>query len=829
MCTTSEERRQKEKKQAPITVEKQRAAAVQSFTQLMQQEQRTRGGEQADPVSLYRERTETMRDTAALGSPGFKNITQKQRTRNRKIHASRRLTERATAHTLELHTELTALQREPAVADGREETALRALEQYPFTPQMFVSGMIRSNFREYVSIVRSFEELRARQDPAFADRLEALEPVVTALHDRLNVFCGQNRLALDGSVLGEDVEVASMTQAQLDAWYDAVRTFSQNREPPYDPDGVNLTEEELRRVLSQGGEDEDAPDPEGMTPQQRVEQLPALRGAYARAKEAREAAEGAGAGAEELEALRREEQRRLGHFVLADLEAQLALEKAAGGDRVDELRREAKSVQSDVRRLERRQAREEMGAATAAPREESARRTRLEDTSTHSDQLSAKSRAKLAGLNGAVRTAGAAAAADAVQRYVEGTRYAVGYTEERKRLNEARDAVAKALGDAGLSAEARQALQAVEAYFQEMTNGTLAVPAGAAVEDHAGERPREEGQTRRGSRRNALIRAFTSWKNRRSDPLFAHEPTVNDLKQRLVSNCYMMAATTGLVNLSPALLKGCLRDNGDGTVTVRLYDRRTPPEELERQRQSEKEVAERAAERQRIHEEKELLGTYTAEDELNDEMAEMADMPYIARQELVPVYIRVSKETPQIAGADALSAGALWMQMIEKACAFLGRDAAKGYRSLWYGKGGDFLERLLGVPPETVDRTDPDALFESICSCRERGLVFNAGTGNTGSEEGLNAGHAYAILGGKEENGRRYVLLRNPYSTYSLRYQENGAKERTGDLGSIGSDETYGQFYMEYEDFLRHFQSITSTDLSALLRGGNPPAGAQQG
>lgn len=205
------------------------------------------------------------------------------------------------------------------------------------------------------------------------------------------------------------------------------------------------------------------------------------------------------------------------------------------------------------------------------------------------------------------------------------------------------------------------------------------------------------------------------------------------------------------------------------------------------------------------------------EDQLEDDLLDGFDLlDDIEETELAPVYVRVSKEIPRIAGADALSSGALWMQMIEKACAFVGRDKVKGYQSLWYGEGGAFLERLLGISPEPVDTEDEDTLFEEIRTGKERGYVYNAGTkGTAGKEDGLNGGHAYTVMGAKEIDGKKCILLRNPYSTFSLQYQENGEKTRTGDLINVSSDETYGQFYIEVSDFVRKFGQVTRTNIAA--------------
>ena len=114
------------------------------------------------------------------------------------------------------------------------------------------------------------------------------------------------------------------------------------------------------------------------------------------------------------------------------------------------------------------------------------------------------------------------------------------------------------------------------------------------------------------------------------------------------------------------------------------------------------------------------------------------------------------------------------------ACAFLGRDGATGYRSLWYGEGGEFLERLLGVSPVNVAEEDRnDELFENMLHARERNIVYNAGSKNNVDEsDGLNAGHAYTVMGAERIAGERYVKLRNPYSTMSLQEEEGNVTDR---------------------------------------------------
>ena len=61
-----------------------------------------------------------------------------------------------------------------------------------------------------------------------------------------------------------------------------------------------------------------------------------------------------------------------------------------------------------------------------------------------------------------------------------------------------------------------------------------------------------------------------------SDPylteLFPHEPCLDDIKQGYIGDCYLLAAITSMINKDPSKIKNMIRDNKDGTATVRLFD-----------------------------------------------------------------------------------------------------------------------------------------------------------------------------------------------------------------------------------------------------------------
>lgn len=64
--------------------------------------------------------------------------------------------------------------------------------------------------------------------------------------------------------------------------------------------------------------------------------------------------------------------------------------------------------------------------------------------------------------------------------------------------------------------------------------------------------------------------------------LFSSPPVLADVKQGAIGNCYFMATLMALINMpgGPAWIMEHMIDNGDGTVTVKLYDQSGKPHEI---------------------------------------------------------------------------------------------------------------------------------------------------------------------------------------------------------------------------------------------------------
>lgn len=111
-----------------------------------------------------------------------------------------------------------------------------------------------------------------------------------------------------------------------------------------------------------------------------------------------------------------------------------------------------------------------------------------------------------------------------------------------------------------------------------------------------------------------------SWKDVKEMPLFSHEPTIDDIQQGCLGDCYMEAALADLVVNHPEEIKQCMKDNGDGTVTVRFFEK-------------------------------------------------VFDDQRVFTEGYNPVYIKVKKTIPSFLGREFYSHGAMWAQMIQKAFA----------------------------------------------------------------------------------------------------------------------------------------------------------------
>ncbi|KAG8833691.1 hypothetical protein FRC17_010223 [Serendipita sp. 399] len=172
--------------------------------------------------------------------------------------------------------------------------------------------------------------------------------------------------------------------------------------------------------------------------------------------------------------------------------------------------------------------------------------------------------------------------------------------------------------------------------------------------------------------------------------------------------------------------------------------------------------------------------------------------------------------------------GETWVPLIEKAYAKLHGS----YGSLSGGYSMEGIEDLTGgvckqIP--FVDVLDPTVFWkELVANNHSRSKLYGCaltGVDNQRSFDtarrvhGLVTNHAYTVLKAMEYNGKRFVVIRNPWGTGEWRGRwSDGAKEWTSEwlpalslLGHEFGDD--GQFVMEYCDFLNHWTTLDCTRL----------------
>ena len=368
-------------------------------------------------------------------------------------------------------------------------------------------------------------------------------------------------------------------------------------------------------------------------------------------------------------------------------------------------------------------------------------------------------------------------ALEILKQYATSSFYTIGHKAEANLMKQALNAVKVLEENVSHDGDQDLLLEEIRESLESTANGELDVDLETVekeqIKDFRGQQPEEKLKNASfftKLRQNVLYSSvFCKWEDRKEEPLFAHEPTINDLRQGKVSNCYMVAAVTSLIHLDPGFIKKMMRDNGDGSVTVRLY------------------------------------------------------------QNGKPKYVVVDKISPRLrTGGAIMTDGPLWMNVLERAFAFMGRKGNKGYGSLWYGSAGEVFSVLTGASvlddqkdikigagqatkkteTKTFDEDEKTKIFMEICSMKQLGRVYGCGTYNDAGS-GVNSGHAYTILGGRTVNGERYIHLRNPYANMSLQYNEKGDRSKSTTYVSSVADATSGQFLMKLDDFLNEFTGIS--------------------
>jgi hypothetical protein len=229
--------------------------------------------------------------------------------------------------------------------------------------------------------------------------------------------------------------------------------------------------------------------------------------------------------------------------------------------------------------------------------------------------------------------------------------------------------------------------------------------------------------------------------------LYVDGVNFDDVAQGYIGDCYLEGAMSAVAKSNPKAIQDAIKDNGDGTYTVRFFDRQG--------------------------------GAMTPVNITID-----ADLPSASKgSQVYYAHARDSKE--------------LWPGLIEKAYA----QWKGGYEAI--GNGGDpgaVMTALTGQSTSYASNTttSADAMFDRIKAQATAQKPMTALTYGEDQEAkytntGVHAWHVYTVLGAVEEGGQKYVQLRNPWGF--------------SEAGNDGKDD--GIFKLPLKDFANLYQGAT--------------------
>jgi len=295
-----------------------------------------------------------------------------------------------------------------------------------------------------------------------------------------------------------------------------------------------------------------------------------------------------------------------------------------------------------------------------------------------------------------------------------------------------------------------------------------------------------------------------------NNKLFPHEPSPNDIKQGVgIMDCFVLSTLIQIAEQHPDEIKKRMKDNGNGTVTVKFNDKQNGNK---------------------------------------------------------PVFVTVKKTVNQtFFGQNYYAASSLWVQMLEKAYVEYNRitntktskhslaDSKNGFASINRGSSEDFLNAFLGETfmsstvrfPYSIDMKhavksqsseeinkyfpkdkylpEEETLAKFYMEKLHQGEIITVGVTPTEArispvkykDLGIRPGHAYTFrdIVKRKVNGvdKYFVQLRDPYASFKTGYDENGKlvnkSQAVKGFFNAGTD-NMGTFEMEFRDFAVMFNSF---------------------
>ena len=234
---------------------------------------------------------------------------------------------------------------------------------------------------------------------------------------------------------------------------------------------------------------------------------------------------------------------------------------------------------------------------------------------------------------------------------------------------------------------------------------------------------------------------FQKYKKSKRCELFSKKgPRAKDVRQGDLGDCFLLANLASLAHRHPQKIRQMVRDNKDGTYSVRFYKRG-------------------------------------------------------GGDNFVPEWITVDSKLPRVFDLNPLNLGwkkevyaqardtdldrkeEIWVALVEKAFAIFDdrygisdgpNEYREGYDGLDGGRPDTALEALIGHRAKTVRifHFDDSELWR-LLQHADKGACITAGSKGTSDGEfianGIPGNHLYSVLGTEKDDGKHYVVLRNPW------------------------------------------------------------------
>ena len=320
----------------------------------------------------------------------------------------------------------------------------------------------------------------------------------------------------------------------------------------------------------------------------------------------------------------------------------------------------------------------------------------------------------------------------------------------------------------------------------------------------------------------------------KDDPIFPHEPRPTDIQQGfMLGDCYILTGLAAVARLRPQHIRDMIKDNGDGTATVRLFQGRgndaTPVYVRVDKIKSSPVAFTRGGENclwvSLVERAYAISGMHLSRNENNPRIAN--------KKELDKEYESASPEQKNARESNKPEMGKKQLEAIQKASPWLVRNGKlvkwePSIKDIEGGHESHFIETAFGPTYKedsslflsAVVKQDPSKqaelekqAIETIREHLKKGHPLTAGTASDAKV--IDETHAYEIIGLGQSNDtppHTTVRVRNPWSNLQLAdfipYHINAEIDYDSKGKMISTFKEDGIFDVKIEDFVKNFQSI---------------------